>query len=121
MSKKRYSILKITATMILPGLWAASVGTAIAAPPRTASATVVRTGPAGNTVIRQTTASTTGQRGYTASSTITGPAGNTVTRQRSGSYNAATGTATQSRTTTGPRGLTATESRTVTVTPAPSH
>ena len=150
MSSKRELVLRITGAMILPALWSASADLAMAAKPRAASATVTRTGPAGNTATRQSNVATNGQGGYTAGSTVTGPAGNTATRQQSGSYNPATktftrsgtttgpngnsvtstgqaaynpatGTATQSRTTTGPNGKSATESRTVTVTPAPSN
>jgi hypothetical protein len=121
MSRKREWVLRITGAMLLPTLWAASVGLAIAAPPRAASATVTRTGPAGNTTIRQTNVATNGKGGYTASSTVTGPAGNTATRQASGAYDPATKTYTRSSTTTGPNGQSATESRTVTVAPAPSN
>jgi hypothetical protein len=150
MRSKRELVLRITGVMILPALWTASADLAMAAKPRAASATVTRTGPAGNTATRQSNVATNGQGGYTAGSTVTGPAGNTATRQQSGSYNPATktytrsgtttgpngnsvtstgqaaynpatGTATQSRTTTGPNGKSATESRTVTVTPTPSN
>jgi len=104
MSRKREWILRITGAMVLPTLWAASDGLAIAAPPRAASATVTRTGPAGNTTTRQTNVATNGKGGYTASSTVTGPFGNTTTRQASGAYDPATKTYTRSSTTTGPNG-----------------
>jgi hypothetical protein len=105
MNKKRELVLRITGAMMLPALWAAGADLAAAGPhPRAASATVTRTGPAGNTATRQSNVATNGQGGYTAGSTVTGPAGNTATRQQSGSYNPATKTYTRSGTTTGPNG-----------------
>jgi hypothetical protein len=149
MSSKRELVLRITGAMILPALWTASADLAMAAKPRAASATVTRTGPAGNTATRQQSGSynpatktytrsgtTTGPNGNTSSfntsvqatgnglersATRTGPNGNSVTSTGQAAYNPATGTATQSRTTTGPNGKSATESRTVTVTPTPSN
>jgi hypothetical protein len=106
MSNKRELVLSITGAMILPALWTASADLAMAAKPRAAGATVTRTGPAGNTAIRQSNVATNGQGGYTAGSTVTGPTGNTATRQQSGSYNPATKTYTRSGTTTGPNGNT---------------
>src|ERR1700760_4438928 len=75
-----------------------------ARPPRAASATVTRTGPMGNSSVRQSNVATNGQGGYTAGSTFTGPAGNVTTRQQSGSYNPATKTYTRTGTTTLPNG-----------------
>jgi hypothetical protein len=96
--------LNIAAAILLPVLWTASVQLAAAATPRGASATVTRTGPAGNSSVRQSAVTTNGQGGYSAHSTLTGPAGKTATRQQSGSYNAATQTYSRSGTTTGPNG-----------------
>ena len=104
MIKKREVVLGISGAIILPALWAASGGVAAAGPPRSANATVTRTGSAGNTVSRQSNVATNGQGGYSAKTTATGPAGNTVTRQSSGAYNAATQTYARSGTTTGPTG-----------------
>jgi len=107
MSKKRELVLGIASAMIIPALWAASTGAAVAGPhatPRSASATVTRTGAAGRTATRQSQVTTNGQGGYTANSTLTGPAGNTATRQQSGSYDPATKTYTRAGTTTGPNG-----------------
>ncbi len=101
--KKRTWTLNVAAAA-LPLICMVAVSTADARPPRSASSTVTRTGPAGNTASRQSNVSTTGQGGYSASSTATGPAGNTATRQQSGSYNAATKTFSRSGTTTGPAG-----------------
>jgi len=86
----------------LPLMWAA--GSANAAPPKSASSTVTRTGPAGNSATRHSSVSTNGQGGYTAGSTVTGPAGNQTSRQQSGVYNPATQTFTRSGGTTGPAG-----------------
>jgi hypothetical protein len=97
-------MLGLTLGLMLPILGSIAAGTANAGTPRTATATVTRTGPAGNTSTRQTTVTTNGQGGYTAKSTLTGPAGNTVTRQQSGSYDPATKTYSRSGTTTGPNG-----------------
>jgi hypothetical protein len=93
-----------TALAVALPLWLLAGGAALAAPPRSGSTTVTRTGPAGNTATRQTNVSTNGHGGYTAGSTVTGPAGNTASRQQSGSYNAATQTYTRSGTSTGPNG-----------------
>jgi hypothetical protein len=173
--KKRNWILG-AATAALPLMFMLATSNAEARPPRSGSATVTRTGPAGNSSVRQSNLSTTGQGGYSASSSYTGRAGNTATRQQSGaynpatktfsrsggttgpagnqssfntsvqatgngyqrnavhtgpngnrvtsqgqaSYNPATGTINQSRTTTGPNGKSATESRTIQTAPAPS-
>ncbi|MBS0379932.1 MAG: hypothetical protein JSS29_15745 [Proteobacteria bacterium] len=145
--------------------------------PHSATSTVTRTGPAGNTSTRQTSVATNGQGGFSSASKLTGPAGNVTTRQQSGgynaatqsfsrsgtttyangkqsnfnasvqatgngyqrtathtapdgksvtsqgqaSYNAATGTVTQSRVTTGPNGKSATETRTIAVGTPSSH
>jgi hypothetical protein len=104
MNTKREVVLKAALGLLLPVVWAAGIGTAAAGVPRAASATVTRTGPAGNTTTRQSTIATNGHGGYTAGSTITGPGGNTVTRQQSGSYDPATKTFTRSGTTTWPNG-----------------
>lgn len=71
-------------------LWAVGLTDALAWNPKTGSATVTRTGPAGHSSTRQTTATTNGQGGFSAHSTFTGPAGNVSTRSQSGAYNAAT-------------------------------
>jgi hypothetical protein len=99
----RNSILTI-AHIALPVICMVAISNADARPPRSASSTVTRTGPAGNTSTRQSNVATTGQGGYTASSTLTGPAGNMATRQQSGAYNPSTKTFTRSGTTTGPAG-----------------
>jgi hypothetical protein len=104
MNTKREIVLKVALGLMLPVVWAAGLGTAAAGVPRTASSTVTRTGPAGNTMTRQTTIATNGHGGYTARSTITGPGGNVFTRQQSGSYDPATKTFARSGTTTGPDG-----------------
>jgi hypothetical protein len=93
----------LCASLAMPALLLV-LSDAHAAPPRSGSSTVMRTGPAGNTTTRQTNVSTNGQGGYKASSTVTGPAGNTATRQQSGAYNPSTGTYSRSGTTTGPNG-----------------
>jgi hypothetical protein len=85
-------------------LWTLSMQSASAGTPRAASATVARTGPAGNSTVRQSAVATNGQGGYSAHSTLTGPAGKTATRQQSGSYNPATQSYNRSGTTTGPSG-----------------
>lgn len=104
MTKNRSLSFKAAVAMMLPVLWTVSVQSADAGTPRAASATVSRTGPAGNTAVRQSGVSTNGQGGYSAQSTVTGPAGKTATRQQSGSYNPATQTYSRSGTTTGPNG-----------------
>lgn len=101
--KKRTSIVRL-ASLALPVLCMVALSNAEARPPRSASSTVTRTGPAGNTAIRQSSTATTGQGGYTHNTAVTGPAGNTATRQASGSYNPSTKTFTRSATTTGPAG-----------------
>jgi len=101
MQTKRELVLKVALGLMLPVV---GIGTAAAGVPRSASSTVTRTGPAGNTTTRQSSIATNGQGGYTAKSTVTGPAGNTVTRQQSGSYDPATKTFTRSGTTAGPNG-----------------
>jgi hypothetical protein len=117
MSKKREMILKITGAAIVPVLWAASLGSAsaqgAARTPRTFNSTVTHTGPAGNTLTRQSSLTTNGQGGFTSNSTWTGPKGNTATAQRSGQYNAATKTYTSSGTLTGPNGKQSTFNTTV--------
>jgi hypothetical protein len=101
---KRNVVMNITAGLALPVLWIVGVSDASARPPRSASSTVTRTGPSGNTATRQSNVSTNGAGGYNASSTVTGPAGNTATRQQSGAYDPATKTYSRSATTTGPGG-----------------
>ncbi len=93
----------LAATLAIP-LLCMVLGSAYAGPPRSASSTVTRTGPAGNTATRRSNIATTGQGGYSASSTVTGPAGNTAVRQQSGTYNPATQSFSRSGTTTGPAG-----------------
>jgi hypothetical protein len=144
MKSKRTWVLKAAVGVALPTLWIVGLSDASAAPPRAASSTVTRTGPAGNTSTRQSSGSynpatktytrsstttgpngntasssssvqATGNGGYNRSATHTGPAGNSVTTQGQGSYNSATGTYNQSRTTTGPNGNSATSTRAVTV------
>lgn len=53
--------------------------------------------------------------GYTRSAARTGPNGQSITSQGQASYNPATGTINQSRTTTYPNGQTSTENRTIDV------
>jgi hypothetical protein len=106
MNTQRELVLKAVIALALPTIWTTGIGTAQAGPPRNASATVSRTGPAGNTSTRQSAVASNGQGGYTAGSTVTGPAGNTAARQQSGSYNPATKTYTRQGTTTGPNGNT---------------
>ena len=93
---KRDKILKLTGAAIVPLLWAASRGSAAAQgaarTPRTFNSTVTHTGPAGNTLTRQSSLTTNGQGGYTSNSPWTGPRGNTATAQQTGQYNAATKT-----------------------------
>ena len=113
MKTKRNVVMSVTAGLALPVLWIVGVSDASARPPRAASSTVMRTGPAGNTSTRQSNVSTTGTGGYNASSTVTGPAGNTATRQKSGAYDPATKTYSSSTTTTGPAGKQATSSTSV--------
>jgi hypothetical protein len=105
MNIKREWLFKTSLCLILPVL-SAGVGTAMAGQPRAASATVTRTGPAGNSSTRQSNVATNGQAGYSAGSTVTGPNGKTATRQQSGSYNPATKTYSRSGTATGPNGKT---------------
>ena len=104
MKTKRNVVMSVTAGLALPILWIVGVSDASARPPRSASSTVMRTGPVVNTSTRQSNVSTTGTGGYNASSTVTGPAGNTATRQQSGAYDPATKTYSRSATTTGPGG-----------------
>jgi hypothetical protein len=113
-------VLKVTAAVVLPALSAAiaaQTNGAAATPartPRSFNATVTHTGPAGNSVTRQTNMTTNGQGGFTSNSTWTGPKGNTAaTLQRSGQYNAATKTYTGSGTFTGPGGRQSTFNTTV--------
>src|ERR1700759_2620511 len=104
MKSKRNKFVYLAAGFALPLLWTAGISDASARPPRGGSATVTRTGPAGNMVSRTTNVSTTGAGGFNSRSTVTGPAGNSATRVQSGSYNAATNTWNRSATTTGPAG-----------------
>jgi hypothetical protein len=118
MSKKRDMVLKIAGAAIVPMLWAASLGAAAAQTPaarapRTFNSTVTHTGPAGNTLTRQSSLTTNGRGGFTSNSTWTGPKGNTATAQQSGQYNAATKTYTSSGTFTGPNGKQSTFNTTV--------
>jgi hypothetical protein len=118
MSKKRELVLKATGAAILPVVWAASLGSAIAATPaahapRTFNSTVTHTGPAGNTVTRQSTLTTNAHGGFTSNSTWTGPKGKTVTGQSSGQYNASTKTYTSSGSLTGVNGKQSTVNTTV--------
>jgi len=115
MSKKRELVLAMSCA--LPLIWAATAQAGGAPParqPRTFTSTVTHTGPAGNTFTRQSTLTTNGHGGYTASSTLTGPKGNTIaTRQQSGSYDPATKTYTGGGTVTGANGKQATFNTTV--------
>jgi hypothetical protein len=118
MSKKRELVLKLTGAAILPVLWAATFDSAVAAAPaarapRTFNSTVSHTGPAGNTVTRQSTLTTNGHGGFSSNSTWTGPRGNTATGHSSGQYNAATRTYTSSGTLTGINGRQSTFNTTV--------
>jgi hypothetical protein len=117
MSKQRDMVLKMGGAAIVSALWAASMGSASAAAPakapHTFNSTVTHTGPAGNTVTRQTSVTTNGQGGVTAHSTWTGPKGNTATAQHSGQYNAASKTYTGSGSFTGANGKQSTSSTTV--------
>lgn len=88
----------------LTALSAASVATAQAGTPHTASSTVTRTGTGGNTSTRQSSVTTNAQGGYTAHSTFTGPAGNVTTHTQSGAYNPATKTYSTSASTSYPNG-----------------
>jgi len=114
---KRDMILKMTGAAMVPLLWGASLGSACAQGaariPRTFNSTVTHTGPAGNTLTRQSSLTTNGQGGFTSNSTWTGPKGNTATVQRTGQYNAASKTYTSSGTLTGPNGRQSTFSTTV--------
>jgi hypothetical protein len=118
MSNKRDRVLKMTAAALVPALWAASLGSACAqapaAPaPRTFNSTVTHTGPAGNTLTRQSSLTTNGQGGITSNSTWTGAKGNTASAQQSGQYNAATKTYTGGGTFTGPNGKQSTFNTTI--------
>lgn len=104
MKTKRHAMMSVTAGIALPVLWLVGVGEATARPPHSASSTVTRTRPAGETATRQSNLSTNGTGGYNASSTVTGPAGNTTTRQQSGAYDPLTKTYSRSGVTTGPAG-----------------
>ena len=72
-------ILKLTGAAIVPLLWAAGLGSAsaqgAARTPRTFNSTVTHTGPAGNSLTRQSRLTTNGQGGFTSNSTWTGPKG----------------------------------------------
>lgn len=92
MTKNPSSSFKIVAAVMLPLLCMAGLKSADAGTPRGAGATVTRTGPAGNSTVRESAVATNGQGGYSAHSTLTGPAGKTATRQQSGSYNPGTQT-----------------------------
>jgi len=113
MNTNRKRILGLTAAIALPVLWVATVGDASARPPRSASSTTTRTGPAGNSATRQSSVATNGAGAYQANSTVTGPAGKTATRQQTGSYDAASKSYSRSSTTTGPAGQQASSSSTV--------
>jgi hypothetical protein len=117
MSKKREVILKMTGAAMVPLLWAASLGNACAQgaarAPRTFNSTVTHTGPAGNTLTRQTSTTTNGHGGFTSNSTWTGPKGLTASAQQTGQYNAATKTYASSGTFTGPAGRQSTFNTTV--------
>jgi hypothetical protein len=106
MNKKCELVLAITGALVLPAMWTTNAAEAAAAPqPRTFNSTVTHTGPGGNTITRQSTLTTNGHGGYTASSTWIGPKGNTIaTGQRSGSYDPATKTYSSSGTLTGANG-----------------
>lgn len=109
------SRLKTVLAMALP-LWVLAAGAALANPPHTASTTVSRTGPAGNTTTRQQSGSyNPATKTYTRSGTTTGPNGkqssfNTSLQATGSGYN-------RTATRTGPNGATATKSSTVTTTP----
>lgn len=116
MSIKRDIAIKMTAAALLPALWAATFSSAQAQAPRmqrTYNSTVTHTGPAGNTLTRQSSLTTNGQGGVTSNSTWTGPKGNIATAQQSGQYNAATKTYTGGGTFTGPNGQQSTFNTTV--------
>ncbi len=114
---KRDMILKLAGAAIVPLLCTAGLNSAsaqgAARAPRTFNSTVTHTGPAGNTLTRQSTLTTNGQGGFTSNSTWTGPKGNTATAQQTGQYNAATKTYTSSGTLTGPNGKQSTFNTTV--------
>jgi hypothetical protein len=75
---------------------------------------VVRTGPEGKTVTSHGEIAREGNT-VTGSRTVTGPDGATVSRDGVASYDAATQTLTQTRTTTGPQGESSTKTTTRTV------
>jgi hypothetical protein len=108
MSKKREIVLTLAGATLIGTLAMA----AEARQPHTLTANVTHTGPAGNSVNRQTTVNTNRHGGFTSNSTWTGPLGRTVTGQQSGQYNAATKTFTDSGSLTGPNGKQATYSTT---------
>jgi len=116
MNMKRDRVLTIAGAALLPVLWAASFGSAAAQgarAPRAFNSTVTHTGPAGNTLTRQSQLTTNGHGGFNSSSTWIGPRGRTATGQSSGQYNAATKTYTSSGTFTGPAGKQSTYNTTV--------
>ena len=97
------------ALLSIAGLVNDSSGTANAARPRagqTTHTTVTRTGPAGNSATRNTTATATAN-GFESSSTVTGSNGKTASRSQTGTYDPATKTWTRSANSVGPNGKTA--------------
>jgi hypothetical protein len=115
MSRKCELVLAIAGAVMLPALWTANAAEApVARQPRTFNSTVTHTGPAGSTITRQSTLTTNGHGGYTASSTWIGPKGNTLaTGRRSGIYDPATKTYRSSGTLTGANGRQASYNTTV--------
>src|SRR5580693_1006900 len=89
MSKKCELVLAVAGALVLPAMCSANAAEAAvqARQPRTFNSTVTHTGPAGNTITRQSTLTTNGRGGFSATSTWTGPKGDAIaTSQRSGSY-----------------------------------
>jgi hypothetical protein len=116
MSKKCELVLAVAGALVLPAIWTANAAEAAvpARQPRTFNSTVTHTGPAGNTITRQSTLTTNGRGGFSASSTWTGPKGNTIaTSQRSGSYDPTTKTYSGSGTVAGANGKQASFNTTV--------
>jgi hypothetical protein len=116
MSKKCELVLAVAGALVLPAMWSANAAEAAvqARQPRTFNSTVTHTGPAGNTITRQSTLTTNGRGGFSATSTWTGPKGDAIaTSQRSGSYDPATKTYSGSGTVTGANGKQASFNTTV--------
>jgi hypothetical protein len=113
MSKKNARVLMAVSALMIPALWSAGAGVALAGTPRTFNSTVTHTGPLGNTVTKQSSVTTNGHGGFSSNTTWTGPKGNTATRQQTGSYDAVTKTYTSSGTFTGPAGKQSTFNTTV--------